>query len=279
MATEAQINANRENAQKSTGPVTAEGKAAVSQNALKHGLFAVRDVVPTENQQDFDSMQEQMLADLAPVGAMESLLAQRAVSLAWRLKRAETMQAQIFEDMVESRISDVQWRLGRKKPTEPRYAPEYLVIGRVAKDDWSGRRLIERLFEYERRIEKSLYKTMAELRATQLIRQTAQAEAAKPPAALPGGQTNSEKQSQFSETESIPETVADRLKQWPDSYGIDPKELTAFLRKTYGDGYPGMVKVILNRHNGSATRPQAAFQSQAHPGGNGEHLPLSAAMR
>jgi hypothetical protein len=39
MATEKQINANRKNAQKSTGPKTAEGKAAVSQNAVKHGLF------------------------------------------------------------------------------------------------------------------------------------------------------------------------------------------------------------------------------------------------
>jgi hypothetical protein len=40
--TEAQINANRENAQKSTGPRTAEGKAASSRNGLKHGLRAVR---------------------------------------------------------------------------------------------------------------------------------------------------------------------------------------------------------------------------------------------
>jgi len=278
MATEAQINANRENAQRSTGPVTAEGKAVVSQNALKHGLFAVRDVVPTENQQDFDSMQEQMLADLAPVGAMESLLAQRAVSLAWRLKRAETMQSQAIEVLFESLAGDRLDNWGRPSK-DPRDVPEHLTLGRIAEKDWSHSRVIERLFEYERRIEKSLYKTIAQLRAMQVMRQMAQAEAAKPPAALPSAQTISEKQSQIVETESIPETVADRLKQWPDSYGIDPKELTAFLKKTYGDGYPGMVKVILNRHNGLATRPQAAFQSQAHPGGNGEHLPLSAALR
>ncbi|MHC4331688.1 MAG: hypothetical protein ACYSWW_26580 [Planctomycetota bacterium] len=39
MSTEAQVNANRENAKKSTGPRTPEGKTAVSQNAVKHGLF------------------------------------------------------------------------------------------------------------------------------------------------------------------------------------------------------------------------------------------------
>ncbi|UCC97333.1 MAG: hypothetical protein JSW66_15985, partial [Phycisphaerales bacterium] len=70
------------------------GKVAVAQNALKHGLFAVQDVLTTENQAGFDLLREQMLAELAPVGVVESLLAQWAVSLAWRLKRAERMQAE-----------------------------------------------------------------------------------------------------------------------------------------------------------------------------------------
>ncbi len=41
MASEAQISANRQNAEKSTGPRTDEGKAVASQNAVKHGLFAI----------------------------------------------------------------------------------------------------------------------------------------------------------------------------------------------------------------------------------------------
>ena len=35
-----QLEANRKNALKSTGPRTPEGKAAISRNALKHGIFA-----------------------------------------------------------------------------------------------------------------------------------------------------------------------------------------------------------------------------------------------
>jgi len=53
MTTEARIHANRLNAQKSTGPTTPQGKAVVSQNALKHGLSARHDVITTESQADF----------------------------------------------------------------------------------------------------------------------------------------------------------------------------------------------------------------------------------
>jgi len=45
MTTESQINANRQNAQQSTGPRTDEGKAKVAQNATKHGLFSQKTVV------------------------------------------------------------------------------------------------------------------------------------------------------------------------------------------------------------------------------------------
>jgi len=54
MSTEAQIHANRQNAQKSTGPKTAEGKAAVSQNAVKHGLIASEAVITGENLADYE---------------------------------------------------------------------------------------------------------------------------------------------------------------------------------------------------------------------------------
>ena len=49
MATEKQIQANRNNAKKSTGPRTEQGKAASSQNALKHGLLARDAVLPGED--------------------------------------------------------------------------------------------------------------------------------------------------------------------------------------------------------------------------------------
>jgi len=68
MATKAQIDANRQNSKKSTGPKTAAGKAAVSQNAVKHGLFAHEAVIHGESQADFDLHREAFLAEYRPEG-------------------------------------------------------------------------------------------------------------------------------------------------------------------------------------------------------------------
>jgi len=80
MSTEAQILANRRNAQKSTGPRTSQGKSAVSQNAVKHGLLTRHDVITSESQADFDLYRQHLLDELTPVSPMESMLAERIVT-------------------------------------------------------------------------------------------------------------------------------------------------------------------------------------------------------
>ena len=75
MATEAQITANRRNCEKSTGPKTAKGKSAVSQNALKHGLTASQAIINQEDQAEFELYQQQLLAELDPESPMEFILA------------------------------------------------------------------------------------------------------------------------------------------------------------------------------------------------------------
>ena len=54
MTTEAQINANRQNAKKSTGPKTAKGKAKVARNAIKHGLCSLEAVIRGEEQEEYE---------------------------------------------------------------------------------------------------------------------------------------------------------------------------------------------------------------------------------
>lgn len=73
MSTKAQTLANRQNSQKSTGPRSAEGKAVSAKNAVKHGLFARDAVITGENKEEYDLFREEILAELAPAGVMESL--------------------------------------------------------------------------------------------------------------------------------------------------------------------------------------------------------------
>jgi hypothetical protein len=80
VTTEAQIKANRQNAQKSTGPKTEEGKAAVSQNAVKHGMFS-DSLIAGENEADYEAFHDNMLAELASVGMIEFALSERIDSL------------------------------------------------------------------------------------------------------------------------------------------------------------------------------------------------------
>ena len=96
MTTEAQVLANRANAQKSTGPRTPEGKAKVAQNAVTHGLLAKEALVVGEDLDQFDLFRDQMRADLAPAGIVESLLVERIVGLSWRLQRAERFHTEAF---------------------------------------------------------------------------------------------------------------------------------------------------------------------------------------
>jgi hypothetical protein len=66
MATTPQITANQQNAQSSTGPQTEQGKAAVSQNALKHGLTAPFDVLDHEDQDEFDALLQGTVTSSSP---------------------------------------------------------------------------------------------------------------------------------------------------------------------------------------------------------------------
>ena len=159
MATQAQILANRNNAAKSTGPRTAEGKAAAAKNATKHGLFARYDVVISENQADFEALRESLLGELAPEGTMEHLLAERIVSLAWRIKRTERMQNELIDVKIRREINDTWPELSESlitgKPCDmSKYSDKCYddqVLGYIAMRDFAGSRALERLAMYERR--------------------------------------------------------------------------------------------------------------------------------
>jgi hypothetical protein len=170
MVSNAQILANRLNALKSTGPRTNEGKAAVSQNAVKHGLLAERDVITSESHADFELYRQQILDELSPISPMESMLAERIVTLSWRLKRAGRFQNQAIDTLNADQTNDPFKKLTQSlsfnfagKPLRGAVGSNgELALGRLAVNDFSDARVLEHLLMYERRLENSLYKTLLE---------------------------------------------------------------------------------------------------------------------
>jgi len=95
MSSIVRINANRANAQKSTGPRTPEGKARVSQNALKHGLLAQAVVLPDECPRSFADAHAALTDQLQPQTWIDRELVEVMAAASWRRKRAwhlETVQ-------------------------------------------------------------------------------------------------------------------------------------------------------------------------------------------
>src|SRR5438045_9270655 len=89
MATLKQIEANRRNALKSTGPSTPEGKAAVRLNALRHGLRAHTVVLPGENPEQFNQLCEDLEAEWQPQTRTEQLYVEQMAVSQWKLRRME----------------------------------------------------------------------------------------------------------------------------------------------------------------------------------------------
>jgi hypothetical protein len=178
MTSEAQILANRRNAQKSTGPRTPQGKAAVSQNAVKQGLLTRHDVISSESQADFDLYRQQILDELAPVSPMESMLAERIVCLSWRLKRVCRIQNQTIDALNAANTSSplakltqsLSFNIAGKSLSNAGGFNGELALGRLAIKDFAHARVLDRLLMYERRIEHSLYKTLLELQRLNLIK-------------------------------------------------------------------------------------------------------------
>ena len=140
MSSNAQITANRANAQHSTGPVTPEGKARVSQNALKHGLTARHLVIRENEHEEFAALRDSLTADLDPQGAIEVLTFHELLHAAWNLQRFRRLEAEVSIGTMDDL-------------TDPQTAA-----------------LLERLGRYQARAQRAWYRALAELRALQTNR-------------------------------------------------------------------------------------------------------------
>src|SRR5262249_33145784 len=85
------------NANKSTGPITEDGKRRSRCNAVRHGLTAETVIGTLEDAEDYQAFEAAIIADYDAQSAVERELVLRLASLLWRLRRATTMETALFE--------------------------------------------------------------------------------------------------------------------------------------------------------------------------------------
>lgn len=167
--TDRKLASNRANARRSTGPRTVEGLARSSMNGLRHGLLSGRALVPGEDPEELAALRAALFEDLAPVGALEELLADRVVSVAWRLRRVGEVDAGLARYRLGRVCSSSRASL-RALDSRPDFAGGEEVLAGEAwvedtnADGWG------RLSRYEAGLDRALFRALHELERRQRAR-------------------------------------------------------------------------------------------------------------
>ena len=205
MTTEKQMKANKENALVSTGPVTAKGKALVSQNAVKHGIFAKDLIITTgdgkEDEREYRELLEGLIASLNPSGQMERLLVEKIAVDYWRLRRVLRFETGSIRKTLDMAISDYYNKtdyFGKKERKDNDEINEEISTYRDKQDKASQQRIAElkrqkiknkfaeevnvkigslpagddweKLIKYEKAVQRSILQNLALLKRLQSMR-------------------------------------------------------------------------------------------------------------
>ena len=134
--TEQRLAANRANAQQSTGPSTARGKAVACQNATRHGLLSAKLFLEDEDPEEFQALFADLAGSLNPVGALELTLVERIAVTIWRQRRlvhAETASLTLARQPAKV-AKDVSAELGRDFGSEIK--PDHLTAYDQERVQW-----------------------------------------------------------------------------------------------------------------------------------------------
>ena len=215
MATEKQFAANRLNAQKSTGPRTPEGRAAVRLNGVTHGLTAETIVLKGESEVDFTNLLNSLEVEHDPATPTEEALVVQLAMATWRLRRLYHAEAgfysfklkQTADNRTELKLNDAE-RMG--------------YIAYLSTDE------LGMFNRQEARLERSFYRALHELQRLHNPSVSAGAEPSEMPVAQP-----------LSDAPAIPSreiNLASVLQQTPESAppyspsvgaGAEPPEMPA----------------------------------------------------
>src|ERR1700730_17688923 len=153
---EAQLNANRENAHHATAPRTDEGKAKAALNAGRHFLSGQTIVMPGDNLELYAASSKQFREEWLPVGHTEDNLVQTLCDTQWRIHRAFAYEAAIY--------ANGHHRLGNKIEIDRPEVHEALTAGLVQID---LSKELGRLSRHSSRLKREYRTTLQELQILQ----------------------------------------------------------------------------------------------------------------
>lgn len=146
MTTDKQIATNRQNALKSTGPKTPEGKELARKNSIKHGLLSKDLIIREEDPKALQALMDDLFATLQPLGRIEEVLTEKIGATLWRMQRLISAESQVLEDR--------DW-MGEIQKIQNAYNTSTL----------------NSIMRYESNLERTLYRALHELQRLQGMRQ------------------------------------------------------------------------------------------------------------
>ena len=159
MISQKQLEANRRNAQRSTGPRTEEGKKVSALNARRHNLTGQVTAMTEADRIMHDAFSAAIVENLAPEGAMETQLAQRIATDSWRLNRLSAIEDNLFALGHSAKSDEIE--------TED---PEIHAALTAAKVFNAEAKQLQLLTLYDQRINRNIQKNLAMLKDLQAER-------------------------------------------------------------------------------------------------------------
>lgn len=149
MASNSQIEANRANSQRSTGPKTPEGKAAAAQNATSHGLSKPEIYVQPGEEDEFRQFEANLESEYKPSGNLQRQLFQTIVHAAWNIRRCRLLEVHLqneanskglIDPLLDDTLSRQLDRLLRYQRAAERRERDAIKDLRKLQTEWDYRR-------------------------------------------------------------------------------------------------------------------------------------------
>jgi len=180
MSSQSKIDANRANAQKSTGPRTAEGKAKSSRNSTVHAFTSESPLLPDEDPADLQTLCDAYFADLSPEGQAEEDLVERIAVAQYRLRRVPLLEAGFFDLRLRMRpLPECHNQDGKAK-----------LMSWAYQTDCGANNTLDKLGRYEGRFQREITRCFNDLHKLRAERRKAAPAPPAPDTPPPGRKQN-----------------------------------------------------------------------------------------